>query len=289
MKLNVTNETSSLESVLLGIGMDRGEPREINPTIRMHLANNTFPSDNDIVREISTFEKVLLDNGVEVLRPSNLPKLEQIFTRDIGFVIDDYFMISNMRHEVRSEELPGIQSILDRIDPLKKINIPQEVIVEGGDVILNNNFIFVGLGDRTTKNAINFLQNQFPHKNVIGLDLIVDQESSDNNILHLDCTFQPIGTDEAIIYSDGFQNSPREILDIFPKDKLIEIDIKEKAMMFPNIFSISPTKIVIEKGFVRLKDELIERGYQVFEVDYSETSKLGGLLRCSTLPLRRKS
>ena len=59
--------------------------------------------------------------------------------------------------------------------------------------------------------------------------------------------------------------------------------------MFPNIFSISPTKIAIEKGFTRLKDELLGRGYEVFEVDYSETSKLGGLLRCSTLPLKRKA
>jgi N-dimethylarginine dimethylaminohydrolase len=45
---------------------------------------------------------------------------------------------------------------------------------------------------------------------------------------------------------------------------------------------------VVEQGFGRLKSGLIERGYEVFEVDYSETSKLGGLLRCSTLPLKRK-
>ena len=34
MQLFVTNETSPLEAVILGIGTDRGEPREINPMIR---------------------------------------------------------------------------------------------------------------------------------------------------------------------------------------------------------------------------------------------------------------
>ena len=59
--------------------------------------------------------------------------------------------------------------------------------------------------------------------------------------------------------------------------------------MFPNIFSISPSKIVLEQGFERLKAGLTKRGYEVFEVRYSETSKLSGLLRCSTLPLKRKT
>ncbi|MCG8331154.1 MAG: arginine deiminase family protein [Chitinophagales bacterium] len=289
MELFVTNETSELESVILGIGIDRGKPRGINPMMRKHLSNNTFPTEDNICAEIKTFEDVLKQNGVMVHRPSNLPAIEQIFTRDIGFVIDDCFFISNMKHSTRSAEQEGIKHILDDIHLSNQIEIPGEIIVEGGDVILWNEYVFIGIGDRTTENAIGFIQNIFPNKTVVGFDIIVDQDSADNNILHLDCTFQPIGTDEAIIYHDGFKNHPEAIMDLFPKEKLIEVTLNEKNQMFPNIFSISPTKIAIEKGFTRLKDELLGRGYEVFEVDYSETSKLGGLLRCSTLPLKRKS
>ena len=288
MELFVTNETSELESVILGIGIDRGKPRGINPMMRKHMSSNTYPTESDICAEIKTFEEVLKQNGVSVIRPSNLPETEQIFTRDIGFVIDDYFFISNMKHSVRSAELKGIKHVLDGINPSKKIEIPSEITVEGGDVVLWNEYVFIGIGDRTTENAIGFIQDIFPNKTVIGFDIIVDQNSADNNILHLDCTFQPIGTDEAIIYHDGFKNYPTEIMDLFPKEKLIEVTLDEKNQMFPNIFSISPGKIVIEKNFVRLKNALLERGYEVFEVDYSETSKLSGLLRCSTLPLKRK-
>ncbi len=288
MDVFVNNETAELESVILGIGIDMGEPREINPTIRKHLANNTFPTEDDIRNEIKTFEEVLIKNGIQVLRPTNLPKIEQIFTRDIGFVIEDYFFISNMKYPARAAEQEGIKYILDKIDRSKQVVIPEGILIEGGDVILWNDFIFIGISDRTTANAIPFIQNIFPKKNVLGFDIVVDQNSADINILHLDCTFQPIGKDEAIIYHDGFKNPPKEILDLFPKDKLLEVTLTEKIQMFPNVFSISPSKIVIEQGFKRLKSGLLERGYDVFEVNYSETSKLSGLLRCSTLPLKRK-
>ncbi len=288
MKLYINNETSELECVVLGIGTNRGKPRSINPMIRKHLAEGTFPTEEDICAEIQTFENVLKQNGVEVLRPIDLQGKEQIFTRDIGFVIEDKFFVSNMKHAVRSEEQEGIQYILDKIEDTQIINIPKEILVEGGDVLVWNDHIFIGISDRTTANSVDFIQSIFPKKTVLGFEITVDQNSPDKNILHLDCTFQPIGTDEAIIYHNGFVKPPKVLLEMFPKEKLIEVDLDEKNQMFPNIFSISPKKIAVEKHFTRLITELKNRGYEVFEVDYRETSKLSGLLRCSTLPLRRK-
>ena len=58
--------------------------------------------------------------------------------------------------------------------------------------------------------------------------------------------------------------------------------------MNSNVFSISPKVIISEKGFVRLNSELRNRGFQVEEVPYAEIAKMEGLLRCSTMPLRRK-
>lgn len=291
MDLLITNETSELESVILGIAreMGRAKAKEINPTMRKHIEEKTYPVAGDINEEIKTFENVLIENGVSVHRPSNIPNKGQVFARDIGFVIEDYFFKSNMRHESRLVEINGLNHILNGIDENKIISIPKEITIEGGNVILWNDFIFLGIGDRTTKNAIGFLQNFFPSKTILSFDLVADQSSADKDILHLDCAFQPIGKDEAIIYYDGFKKYPNELLDLFPKDKLFEISLSEKNRMFPNIFSISPSKIVVEKGFERLKNGLSERGYEILEVDYSETSKLGGLLRCSTLPLKRKS
>lgn len=288
MDLFVSNETSQLESVILGIGKDKGAPRGINPSIRMHLENNTYPTEQDIRSEISTFEDALKKSGVQVLRTSNLSDVNQIFTRDIGFVIEDHFFVSNMKYPSRALEFEGIKPIVQQLDGSKVVEVPDEITMEGGDVILWNDYIFLGLGERTTRDAVGFLQQYFPQKTIIGFDLVVDPQDASNNILHLDCTFQPIGQDEAIIYRDGFKSTPDELLELFPKSKLIEITKQEKNQMFPNIFSVSSNKIVIEKGFSRLKQILQGRGYDLLEVAYSETSKLSGLLRCSTLPLKRK-
>ncbi|RPG32209.1 MAG: amidinotransferase [Muricauda sp. TMED12] len=286
MKLFVNDETAPLEVVILGIGEDRGQPRDINPMIRKHLSNNTFPSTNDICCEIEEFERILRQNNINALRPDNIPNVEQIFVRDIGFVIEDYFFIANMRHRSRSDEIKGIKHVVEQFEK-KVIKIPEGVIIEGGDIILWNDYIFIGIGDRTSVKGADFIKKTFPNKKVIMLELTVDQTDPSRNVLHLDCIFQPIGRDEAIIYLRGFKTMPYDLLRLFPSNKLIKINLEQKDRMFSNIFSISPEIIIIETGFTELKIELENRNYTVYEINYKETSKLNGLLRCSTLPLRR--
>lgn len=290
MNLNVNNETAKLKSVILGIGDDIGKLHPINPMIRKHIKEGTLPTEAAIKQEIKTFETVLLSNGIDVLRPQNFKNIEQIFTRDIGFVIEDFFFIANMKHPERQVEIKGIRSIIDKhFDVSKVINLPKEALLEGGDVILLNNYIFIGLGERSNWEGVEFLKNFFPHKHVYGYELLVDEEDSERHVLHLDCIFQPIGVDEAIIFEEGFKEKPTELLNQFPEEKLIRVTQAQKNAMYPNVFSISPTKVVIEKGFTALKEILESRNYTVFEVNYSETSKLNGLLRCSTLPLQREA
>ena len=57
--------------------------------------------------------------------------------------------------------------------------------------------------------------------------------------------------------------------------------------MTSNVFSINPYVIVSEKRFTRVNNELRKRGFTVEEIQYAEVGKMSGLLRCSTLPLRR--
>ncbi|MDW3197327.1 MAG: arginine deiminase family protein [Cytophagales bacterium] len=287
MEFYLKDETAPLESVVLGIGVNRGAARAINPTIRKHLQNNSAPTEEAIIREIKTFEEVLVQNGVQVLRPEDLSGTEQIFTRDIGFVIEDYYFVANMKHAVRQEEIQGVDYILQQADSSKIVHLPEGALAEGGDVLLHGDYLFVGISDRTNHAGAAFLQEFFPGKTVVPLDLVVDQNDSDRNILHLDCTFQPIGKDQAIFYREGFLKRPDILLDMFPEERRIDVDQREKNLMFPNVFSISPAKVVIERNFHRLKEELQKRDFEVFEVDYAETSKLSGLLRCSTMPLRR--
>ncbi|KYG82827.1 dimethylarginine dimethylaminohydrolase family protein [Roseivirga echinicomitans] len=286
LKLNVKNETDKLEAVVLGIGTDLGEESEINPTSKYHKEEGTYPTEEDIQQEISTFEKVLKAHGVKVYRPKNIEGLEQVFTRDIGFVIDSTYVVASMQEEVRQLELPGVKHITNKINPQNIIHPPKDANVEGGDVILWNDHIFVGISARTNTEGYEFIKASFPNKQVHAIPLVVSKDRK-KNILHLDCTFQPIGIKDAIIYENGFAERPQIIYDLFKEEDMLKVDQAQMNRMYPNIFSLSPKDIVVERSFKALIAALKERGYIVHEVDYTENSKLSGLLRCSTMPLIR--
>ena len=55
-----------------------------------------------------------------------------------------------------------------------------------------------------------------------------------------------------------------------------------------NLFSISSNVIVSDVSFSYVNSKLESSGFIVEKIDYSEISKMGGLFRCSTMPLIRK-
>ena len=77
--------------------------------------------------------------------------------------------------------------------------IPEEIKIEGGDIIIHNDFIFIGYSDdnsykvsRTSPESIQFIQKHFPDKEVLGFNLIKDDDDPYKSVLHLDCAMQPV-------------------------------------------------------------------------------------------------
>ena len=302
LKLNITNESNSLQSVILGIANSFGsEPSLencIDPKTKYFINKGNFPLESDCKSEIKKFNELLVKNGIKVLRPKNINGLNQIFTRDIGFVIENKFFISNTIQQ-RGKEKEGIKNYLNEISMNSLITIPEDIKVEGGDVIVHGEFIFIGISNKEDSNlkvsrtqikAVEFIQDVFPEKRVIGLELFKSDDDPHNNILHLDCTMQPIGNNRVIIFKDGFRRtSDRKLLEeIFGKENCINRSRDEMFDGCSNIFSINENVIVSDKTFERLNDTLRGLGYVVEEVHYREISKFGGLFRCSTLPIYRK-
>lgn len=284
--LNIHNETGRLRSVILGIADNRSaDNHKNNPKYAEIVERGEDPADEALISEINNFGKLLECHGVTVFRPENIPNRTQIFARDIAFVIGDTLVRSNLRHENRRKETVAIDYLLKRIE--KIITPPREALIEGGDVILWNNYVFVGQGDRTNNAGYEFLKSEFKDKQVIPIELNVTNDGK-SSIVHLDYAFQPVGRDCAIIYEGAFPVKPQIIYDIFGEKNLIKVTQEEMYEMFPNVFSISSEIVVVESGFARLIIELEKRKIKVECIKYSNVSKLGGLLRCSTLPLNRE-
>ncbi len=302
LKIQVKNETGRLRAVVLGIANQNGPiptaEEAYDPKSLAHIKAGTYPAESDMIFEMSAFQQVLQRYGVKVYRPTLIPNLNQIFARDIGFVIDNKFIKANILPD-RAEEWQAIEYLTQQIEPNSLIQAPEDVHMEGGDVILWDDHIFVGtyLGAdyaqintaRTNQKGVDFIQDLFPNKTVKAFDLVKSMTDARGNALHLDCCFQPIGKNKAIIYKGGFRNSAdyEYLVDLFGPQNLFEISAEEMYQMFSNVFSIADNIVVSEQRFDRLNRWLRENAFIVEEIPYHEIGKQEGLLRCSTLPLLR--
>lgn len=301
MIFSVNDETSKLDSVIIGIANSSGGVPYIenlyDPKSIENLKKGEYPLEIDMINQLENLANTLKRNGVEVFRPNNIINCNQIFTRDIGFVIENYFFKSNILPK-RSKEFQGIEYILNNFNG-KIINIPENVHVEGGDVLTNFDDIFIGYYDnddysdlftaRTNRDAVNYFKEFFPKKNIKGFHLKKSNTDALNNVLHLDCCLQLIGKDKAIIYPEAFtyREDYQWLESFFGIENIFLINNKEMYQMNSNILSINHDLVISDPSFKRLNAWLELRGFTVEKVAFNEISKQEGLFRCSSLPLIR--
>ena len=100
MKLNIQNETSKLRAVILGTAKSNGPAPKVedcyDPKSRLHVLAGTYPVEEDMFKEMEAVASVLRKYNVEVYRPEIIENYNQIFARDISFVIEDKLIIANI-------------------------------------------------------------------------------------------------------------------------------------------------------------------------------------------------
>ncbi len=302
LKLNINNETSRLRAVVLGIAKSNGGIPKVedcyDPKSIEHVLAGTYPKEEDMIAEMDAVAKVFEKYDVKVYRPEVIENYNQIFSRDIAFVIENKFIEANILPD-REREYKAINNVISQITPENIIVLPKECHVEGGDVMPWNDYIFVGtysgkdypnyITARTNTDAVIALQELFPNKTVKSFELRKSNTDPKENALHLDCCFQPIGKNKAILHKNGFlvESEYEWLVNYFGKENIFEITKEEMYNMNSNVFSISEEVIISEKNFVRLNTWLRKNNFIVEEVPYAEIAKQEGLLRCSTLPLIR--
>ena len=200
----------------------------------------------------------------------------------------------------RARELEAIQYIINQMNPSKVLVPPEPVHIEGGDVTLWNDYIFIGtykgsdyqdyITARTNMAGVQYIKELFPDKKVKEFDLIKSKIEARDNALHLDCCFQPVGKNKGIIYKRGFREEADYLflVGLFGAENLFHITRKEMYNMNCNVFSLSEDVVVSEIKFKRLHKWLKSNGFVVEAIPYAEIAKQEGLLRCSTLPLIRR-
>ena len=302
IEVKVDNEYSALKSVILGLAEDMGDPPKVfdvyDPRSLYHIKNNSYPSEVDVKKDVESFYKILIKHNVDVLRPDNIKNCNQVFARDLGFTISNIFFQSNIVPN-REEELVGVSGIINNLDA-GVVKLPDYMHIEGGDVVIHNDKLFIGtysgkdyselITARTNQESISYLEKMIPSKEIMSINIKKSNTDVFENVLHLDCCFQPIGKRKAIICPDSFVNKSdvEYLIGYFGKKNTYLAYGQEAYMLISNLLVISPEVIVSDKRFSKINTWLERNDFLVEKISYENVSKMSGLFRCSTLPLLRE-
>lgn len=195
---------------------------------------------------------------------------EQVFVRDVAFKVDNDWCICNMGEKIRQGETAEFINFLKSCG--KKFYKFKSKI-EGGDVLVFNQTIFVGISSRTSIEATKELAELFKSYDIIPIKLKKD-------ILHLDCVLGIVDYENAVVFKDGIEEKSLKLLSkLF---NLIEITKEEYENMATNFLRLDD-KIFCEASNKRVNKLIKKLDVKVVEIEFDEFKKLGGSLRCCSL------
>lgn len=263
MNLNINNEYDRLVKVLLA------------------------PVDKEYLNQQKRLVHILNKYDVEIMMSKKCNDTKyQMFIRDPFIVIGDKILISYMKEDMRRLEYGSADEILDKIENFKKIYLSEDIVIEGGDIIVHNDMIFVGQnGNRTNEKGLEFLRETFSSNYKI-IPLVMINPSKNIPFVHLDCLFNPISLDTAILYKEGLdEKSLNKIKRLF--SNIICIDSEEQNELATNVLSLGNNVIIVQKRHDKLIRNLEDNGFKVEAMDMYDTVKDTGYSRCLTCPLER--
>mgnify|MGYP003361894564 FL=1 len=231
---------------------------------------------------------------VDSVTPTKLDPygMGQMYARDSAMSVGEHFIEGNVQIEMRKIERRGYQRIVAAINDKNQVhtlNQKDKIYLEGGDVIVNYPYVFVGIGKYASNEAgakwlQSILDKDFENEIVDRPWKVVPVYLNDDAILHLDCCMTIIGPKTAIIHKPVLKDLPKELVDY----KFIDIDAKTRKEMGGNVLVIGPKKVIVQKRHTALQEALKNEGYTVIPIVFTWHSLLDGALRCASCPLVRE-
>ncbi|MDH2424616.1 arginine deiminase family protein [Sphaerisporangium sp. TRM90804] len=246
------------------------EPVEpVNATQRMFFATADAPRREKMLVQHDAVRAALVREGVEVVDIAPLEGAPlQFNVRDPAAVVGEELVLGRMGAAVRAGE-PGHvgRSVAAPAAPVTA------GVVEGGDVMVTPDVVFVGLGERTDEAGYAGLC--FTRK-VVAIPLAP-------GVLHLDVAMNLIGPGLGVIHPPAVESLPPELAGV----TWVEVTEEEYREQGANVLALGPGRVMMDARHTRLRRELTAHGVTCLPLDLDEITKIGGGVRCMVLPLRR--
>ncbi len=165
-----------------------------------------------------------------------------------------------------SEIAPKLRKLFKKV-----FEIEEPGHIEGGDILITDKEIIVGLSARTDESGISQLS-----KIVKSLGYLIREVITPPEILHLKTDCSVLGPDK-ILSTKRLQSSG-----CFDGYKVINVADGEEAAA--NVIHVNDY-VIMPKGFPKTKVILENNGYKVQEINNTECAKLDGGMSCLSLRL----
>ena len=237
-----------------------------------------------------------------------------MFQRDPMFIVGDSLFISNMSSKARKRETFISKIVTENHEIFSKNKIYDlnnfEGTIEGGDVILFNNMVWIGISERTTKNAVENL-SKILQRNKKDLKIIAFQIPPKRAYMHLDTiisiidinTFliDPVAFKKVKIYdvnknfSEIKQSFVEWVLGLNSRNRVITvggsnsiISQREQWNDGANVLALDNNKIIVYERNSITNSILKKKNVKIITINSSELSRGRGGPHCMSMPLSRK-
>lgn len=226
------------------------------------------PVDLALAREQhASYVTALRECGVEVtVLPSDGAHPDAVFVQDRLLVLDGRVIVCPSAVESRRGEDESLISALDPGLPVHRLLPP--AFLDGGDVLVADGSVFVGLSDRSNEAAVEQLAS------LLAPDYLVEGVELPSDLLHLlsGCSYLGRGL---LLAADLVRGLPFA-------ERFQKIGIPDDEALAANVLALGDN-VMVPAGYPKTSSRIAERGLEVHEVSVSEFEKRDGGVTCLSL------
>ena len=213
------------------------------------------------------YVKTLEELGAEVVSLAPEPQLpDSVFVEDTALVLDEIAVMMNPGAASRVPEVKSVARLLQRYRPLEHLRAP--ATIDGGDVLRVDDMLYVGLSERTNREAIEQLIEIVVPR---GYDVTVVPIS---NCLHLKSACTYVGDGTVLANRAWLPGEPFTGMDV--------LDVAEDEPRAANTFFVGDT-LVMADNYPKTRARLEASGRRIRPVCLTELQKAEAGGSCMSL------
>jgi dimethylargininase len=250
--------------------------REVSASISDYELSFHARKPIDVAKAVAqhkAYQDCLAELGVRVVPLPAEPELpDAVFVEDPAVVVGEVAIISIMGARSRRSEADSLTHALSRYRPITFLREP--ATLDGGDVLRIGRRVFVGLSQRTNREAFSQLRDLLQ-----AFDYEV-QPVEVRGCLHLKSACSYIGNDTILIN--------RSWIDAERFRGFQLLDVPDEEPPAANALLVNDV-VIIAASFPKIRALLEQRGFCVRTIDLSELQKAEAGVTCSSLIFKHEA